>query len=309
VVGQVLPDAGNTLHVRLAAKLAVGADLARDARDLFGECVQLVDHRVDGLLQLQDLSPDVHRDLLGQVALLDCRGDLGDVADLAGQVAGHDVDVVGEVFPDTGHALDVGLAAQPSFPYALLFRSRDLVGECVQLVDHRVDGLLELEDLSADVDRDLLRQVALLDGGGDLGDVADLARQVAGHEVDVLGQVLPDAGRAPDVGLAPKPALGTDLPGHARDLVGEGVELVDHRVDGVLELQDLPPRRSSDLLRQVALLDGGRDLGDVAHLAGQVAGHQVHVVGDVLPHAANPTHVRLATELALGAHLARYTRH
>src|SRR5207249_711923 len=228
----VLPDAGNTLHVRLAAKLAVGADLARDARDLFGERVQLVDHRVDGLLQLQDLSPDVHRDLLGQVALLDCRGDLGDVADLARQVAGRAEEGVVGVVPDAGCALDFGLAAQRALRADLAGDTRDLVREGVELVHHRVDGLLELEDLPADVDGDLLRQVALLDGGGDLGDVADLARQVAGHEVDVLGQVLPDAGRAPDVGLAPKPALGTDLPGHARDLVGEGVELVDHRVDG-----------------------------------------------------------------------------
>ena len=40
----------------LAAELAVGADLARDARHLAGEGVELVDHRVDGLLQLQDLA-------------------------------------------------------------------------------------------------------------------------------------------------------------------------------------------------------------------------------------------------------------
>src|SRR5207249_1256003 len=309
VVGQVLPDAGNTLHVRLAAKLAVGADLARDAGDLFGERVQLVDHRVDGLLELQDLSADVDRALLGRVAMLDCRGDLGDVADLAGQVAGHEVDVVGQVLPDPGHALDVGLAAQLSFRADLAGDTRHLAREGVELVDHRVDGLLELEDLPADVDGDLLGQVALLDGGGDLGDVADLARQVAGHQVDVLGQVLPDADHAPDVALAAQLALATHFPYTALFRSREGVELVDHRVDGVLELEDLSADVDGDLLREVTLLDGRRDLGDVAHLAGQVAGHQVHVVGDVLPHAANPTHVRLATELALGAHLARYTRH
>src|SRR5439155_672669 len=139
-------------------------------------------------------SPDVHRDLLGQVALLDCRGDLGDVADLAGQVAGHDVDVVGEVFPDAGHALDVGLTSQPALSADLARDARDLVGEGVELVHHRVDGVLELQDLSLNVDRDLLRQVAVGDAGGDLGDVADLARQVAGHQVDVVGQVFPDAG-------------------------------------------------------------------------------------------------------------------
>ena len=40
-----------------------GADLARDARDLGGERAQLLDHRVDGFLQLQDLAADVDRDL------------------------------------------------------------------------------------------------------------------------------------------------------------------------------------------------------------------------------------------------------
>ena len=48
--------------------------------------------------------------------------------------------------------------------------------ERVELVDHRVDRVLELEDLAADVDRDLLAQVAPGDGGRDLGDVADLGR-------------------------------------------------------------------------------------------------------------------------------------
>src|SRR5207249_1398909 len=304
-----LPDAGNTLHVRLAAKLAVGADLARDARDLFGERVQLVDHRVDGLLQLQDLSPGVSRVLLRQVALLVCVGDLGLHAALPRQVGGHGVDVVGQVLPDPGNALDVGLAAQLSFRADLAGDTRHLAREGVELVDHRVDGLLELEDLPTDVDGDLLRQVALLDGGGDLGDVADLARQVAGHEVDVLGQVLPDAGRAPDVGLAPKPALGTDLPGHARDLVGEGVELVDHRVDGVLELQDLSLDVDRDLLRQVAVGDAGGDLGDVADLSRQLARPQVDVLGQVFPDARHALDVRLAAQLALGADLAGDARH
>ena len=41
----------------LAAQLAVGADLARDARHLGGEGVQLVDHRVEGLLQLPGSRP------------------------------------------------------------------------------------------------------------------------------------------------------------------------------------------------------------------------------------------------------------
>ena len=50
---QVAGDAG---HLRLAAEPALGADFAGDAGHLRGEGVQLVDHRVDGLLQLQDLA-------------------------------------------------------------------------------------------------------------------------------------------------------------------------------------------------------------------------------------------------------------
>ena len=37
VVGEVLPGAGDALHVGLAAELALGADLLRDAGDLGGE--------------------------------------------------------------------------------------------------------------------------------------------------------------------------------------------------------------------------------------------------------------------------------
>src|SRR5205823_10548416 len=112
------------------------------------------------------------------------------------------------------------------------------------------------------------------DGGRDLGDVADLARQVAGHLVDVVGEVLPDTAHPSDLGLAAKSPLGADLAGDARHLVGERVELVDHRVDGVLELEDLSSHVDRDLLRQVALLDRGRDLGNVAYLARQDSGSE-----------------------------------
>src|SRR5205823_2214159 len=145
-------------------------------------------------------------------------GDLGDVADLAGQVAGHEVDVVGELLPDTAHALHFGLAAQPSLGTDLARHARHLVAEGVELVDHRVDRVLELEDLAADVDRALLDALPILNRGRDLGDVADLAGEVAGHLVNVFGEVLPDAANAPDLGLAAELALGTHLAGDARHL-------------------------------------------------------------------------------------------
>ena len=118
-------------------------------------------------------------------------------------------------------------------------------------------------------------EVAARDGGGHLGDVADLRGQVAGHRVDAVGQVLPGAGDARHVGLAAEPAFGADLARHARHLAGEAVELVDHGVERFLQLKDFAAHVDRDLARQVAAGDGGRHFGDVADLAGQVAGHRV----------------------------------
>src|SRR5207302_1171693 len=142
--------------------------------------------------------------------------DLGDVAHLARQVVRELVDVVGQVLPDAADALDLGLAAEAPFGADLLRDARDLVREGPRLVDHRVDGLLDLEDLALDVDVDLLPYTALFRSGRDLGDVAHLARQVVRELVDVVGQVLPDAADALDLGLAAEPPVGADLAGDAR---------------------------------------------------------------------------------------------
>ena len=85
------------------------------------------------------------------------------------------------------------------------------------------------EDLAADFDGDLLRQVAVGDRGGDARHVAELHGEVAGQLVDVVGQVLPGAGDAADLRLAAELAFGADLARHARHFRGERVELVDHR--------------------------------------------------------------------------------
>ena len=61
------PD--DAFDFRLAAELSFGADFARDARNFRGERVELIDHRVHGVLQLEDLAFDIDRDLLRQVAV------------------------------------------------------------------------------------------------------------------------------------------------------------------------------------------------------------------------------------------------
>src|SRR5207248_11002336 len=144
--------------------------------------------------------------------------DAGDATHLVGQVARHRVHVVGQILPGAGHALHVGLASQLAVGADLARHACHLFGERVELVDHRVDGVLELEDLTPDVDGDLFRQVALLDRGRDLSDVADLAREVAGHEVDVVGGVVVDASYAYIIGRSAQPPFDADIKGDARHL-------------------------------------------------------------------------------------------
>src|SRR5207237_74782 len=156
VVGEVLPRPRDALHLGLAAELALGAHFAGDSGDLVGEGRELVDHDVDGVLQLEDLALDVDGDLLGQVALGHGGRDLGDVPDLAGEVGRQEVDVVGEVLPGAGHALDARLTAELAFGAHLAGDSGDLVGERRQRVGHAVDGLGQGGDLALGLDGDLL---------------------------------------------------------------------------------------------------------------------------------------------------------
>ena len=146
---------GDAGHDGLTAKLAFGADFARDARDFGGERSQLVHHRVDGFLQLQNLAADVDGDLLGQVAVGDGDRDVGDVADLGRQVAGHLVHRVGQFLPDARHAAHLRLAAEFAFGADLARDARDFRREHRELVDHLVDQLggpqeLALERPAAD---------------------------------------------------------------------------------------------------------------------------------------------------------------
>ncbi len=190
----------------------------------------------------------------------------GDVADLAGQVAGHRVDRVGQVLPGSGDASHVGLSAQLSFGADLAGDAGDLGGEGGELVDHRVDGVLELEDLALRVDGDLLAQVALRDGRRDLRDAAHLARQVAGELVDVVGQVAPGAGRAGHICLAAEFSFDTHLARNRRYLVRENRERIGHAVDGIGERGNFAFRFDEQLLFHVTVGDRGHDLGDAAHL-------------------------------------------
>ena len=101
------------------------------------------------------------------------------------------------------------------------------------------------------------------------------AVRLAGHRVDRVGEVLPGAADAADVGLAAELALGADLARDARHLGGEGIELIDHRVDRVGQALVLALERPAvDLrrhpLREIASGDRVEDAADLQHRGGQV---------------------------------------
>src|SRR6266436_5892063 len=53
------------------------------------DAMELIDHRVECVFELQDFTFDIHGDLLGEVTIGDSSRDFGDVADLRGEVARH----------------------------------------------------------------------------------------------------------------------------------------------------------------------------------------------------------------------------
>src|SRR5258705_268568 len=83
----------------------------------------------------------------------------------------------------------VRLPAQLAFRAHFARHARHFRREGRKLVDHRVDRVLQLEDFALDVDRDLLRQVALRDGRRHGRDVTHLRGEVTGHEIHGVGQV------------------------------------------------------------------------------------------------------------------------
>src|SRR5262249_40835802 len=203
VVGEVLPRTGYTRNLRLAAEFAFGSDFAGHARHLGGECIQLVDHRVDRVLQLQNFAFYVHGDLARQVTASDCRRYFGNVANLSRKVARHGINGVGKVFPCASYAGDVCLTTQATLAADFTSHTGDFRSKRTQLLHHGVESFLQLEDLSTHVDCNLLGEVAGRNRRSHLRNVADLASQVAGHEVHVVSEVLPGSGHTRNLRLAP----------------------------------------------------------------------------------------------------------
>ena len=224
---------------------------------------------------------------------------VGDVAHLAREVAGERVDVVGQVLPDAGDALD--RAWPPSLPSVPTSRATrvDLGGERAQLVDHRVD-----RSPSARATSPRTSTVIFFERSPCATAVVTSA-MFRTWSVRLSASVFTFSVRSFQTPETPStcawppslPSVPTSLR-DARHLGRERAQLVDHRVDGLLQLEHLALGVDGDLLREVAVRDRGRDGGDVAHLAGEVAGQRVHVLGQVLPDAGDALDLGLAAELA-----------
>ena len=271
--------------------------------------LQVADHLVDRVLERRHLARRLDGDRAGEVALGHGGRHFGDRAHLVGQVGGELVHVVGEVAPQAGRARHARLTAELAFDADLAGHVGDLVAERRKRIDHEVDRVGERGDFALRVHGQLSLQVTLRHRGHDLGDAAHLVGQVRGHDVHVVGEVLPRTADARHLRLTAELALGADFARHASHLARERVQLVDHGVDRVLEREDLALHVHGDLLRQVALGDGGRHVGDVADLAGEVRRHEVHVVGEILPRAGDAAHLRLTAELAFRADFAGHAGH
>ena len=159
------------------------------------------------------------------------------------------------------------MSAQAAFGTHFAGHSRNFTGEAVELIDHRVERLFELQDFAAHVDRNLAGKIAIRDGRCHFGDVSHLASQVAGHEVHVVGEIFPGAADAGNLRLSAELSFGADFAGHARYFASEGVELVHHGVDGVFEFENFPFHVHRDLARQIAPSHGGSHFGDVTDLS------------------------------------------
>src|SRR5205814_9043945 len=103
--------------------------------------------------------------------------------------------------------------------------------------------------------------------------------------------------------LPAKFAFATYLAGHTRHFGGKRAKLIDHRVDRVLELENLALHIDSDFSREIAICYRRSHIGDVAHLRGQVSGHGIHRVSQIFPSPRHAADNGLTTEFAFGTHL------
>ena len=94
-------------------------------------------------------------------------------------------------------------------------------------------------------------------------------------------------------------------------LVGERrlLQVADHFVDVVFERGDFALRIDADGTGQIALGHGNGDLGDGAHLGGEVGCQLIDVVGQIFPGSGGAWRDGLLAQLAFDTHFAGHAGH
>jgi len=198
-------------HLGLAAELAFGADFARPrARHFGGEGVELVDHRVDGCFFSSRISPFTSTVILrDRVAAGRPRVVTSAIfRTCAVRLPAIELTLSVRSFPGAGDAGHVGLTAEPAFgadPLAPPTRRHLYRRTGLRLVNHRIEAFSLSCRISPRTSTVILarqgRRPAI--AGRDLSAMLRTwGRQIAGHRVDAVGQVLPGAGDAGHLGLA-----------------------------------------------------------------------------------------------------------
>ena len=130
---------------RLAAELALGADLARHAAHFAGEAVELIDHRVDRCSSARRISPRTSTVIFCE------RSPFATAVVTSAMLRTCAVRLVAIALTESVRSFHVpatprhlGLPAELAFGADFARHARDFRGEAVELIDHRVDGVLQL---------------------------------------------------------------------------------------------------------------------------------------------------------------------
>ena len=187
-LGQVLPDAADLAHLGLPAELALGADLARHARDLGREHAELLDHGVDDRRRAQELARerpavDVELDRLQQVPLRDGRDRAGHLGDRADQVVDQRVVRDLHLAPRAARARDPGALADLAFLADDLADASHLAGHVLVQRDDLVEAIGDLAFQAGPVGRKSYGEVAVAHRLEPLQQHAQVGGWVGGHAV------------------------------------------------------------------------------------------------------------------------------
>ncbi|KAH3673385.1 hypothetical protein WICPIJ_009837 [Wickerhamomyces pijperi] len=130
----------------------------------------------------------------------------------------------------------------------------------------------------------------------DLGEGSDLGSQIGSHQVDIGDNFLPQTINVTDLSLNTQLTFNTDILSNSGNFTDEQLQRVHHLVDCQFQIKNLTLSLDMNLLGEVTISNSLGDVGDRSNLVGQVGGHSVNIVGQILPCAINTIHHSLTAQ-------------